>query len=507
MFEIFLFNYVCGIIGTYISSRKSLELGFKLHEKVFTKSLSMNYRLIALKGSGYYSQIINNDTGSSLDVFSSNLLYNTITLLRVIPILLTIYIWDKNIFIIFIVSMTSTFIYHNFLTGIFNKYYTAMNKKSSRLYSFMNETLDNLMLLNIYNYIAIRLKEYRKLTSDLKKDQANLNIKHGLLKIFAMDIPSGFVSVLLLIYCFKKIQSGEMLIGRYLAITYYYSLLMAPVEGLKYLSESAVSSSIHIKRVLNFYNNLKIKNNKIESKENRFIEVENLSLVREERVILSDISFKLKKNSRIGIVGLSGEGKSSLISCLLGLESDFEGKVKLLGNDIAEYNFNQIFANVEYLPQKAEILNKGIVDNLVLGRQFDQDKFEKTIRELNLEDLKGRELGINGSFISGGEKSRINIGRFIYSAEDKSLFVIDEPFTGLDSILKNVLLKKLKKSIKNTPGLIISHDLDVIKELSSEIIVLHNNKISCSGSYDELLQKSNIFREINYNFYKKGDYS
>jgi len=129
------------------------------------------------------------------------------------------------------------------------------------------------------------------------------------------------------------------------------------------------------------------------------------------------------------------------------------------------------------------------------------EKYENIIKELELEKLGNRKLGQRGKKISGGEKNRVCMARFLLP-EHNGPFIIDEPFTSLDAISEEKNLKILKKYIKNKNGIIISHKINIIKELADEIIVIDKGKIIEKGTHDELIQNQKLYSKIHKNFVK-----
>jgi len=106
-------------------------------------------------------------------------------------------------------------------------------------------------------------------------------------------------------------------------------------------------------------------------------------------------------------------------------------------------------------------------------------------------------LGEGGSFVSGGEKQRIQLARLFYAGKD--VFVIDEPLTNLDTINERILLKKLEHYISARSGIIISHKPNVIR-LAKQLVVLKNGEVVAIGTFRELMSSDSTFKGIIENY-------
>lgn len=152
-----------------------------------------------------------------------------------------------------------------------------------------------------------------------------------------------------------------------------------------------------------------------------------------------------------------------------------------------------MFKYVGYYSQTVGIFNDTLENNIVMGRKLDEEQLEKVIDDLKLDHLKGRLLGEGGSFVSGGEKQRIQLARLFYA--EKDVVVVDEPLTNLDTINESILLEKLEDYLSTRSGIIISHKPNVIS-LANRVFVLKNGMVAATGSFSELMSGDDTFKGI-----------
>lgn len=215
------------------------------------------------------------------------------------------------------------------------------------------------------------------------------------------------------------------------------------------------------------------------------IEVNNLSLFVKEKVLLDNVSFKIKRNKKIALLGENGCGKTTLIK-------------EIIKNNHLSIRINPK-VKIGYFDQNQDILiqEKSILDNIKRVSSFD----ETFIRiNLNLFGFKGDDVYKKVSMLSGGEKVKIALCKIIL--EDNNFLILDEPTNYLDIIS----LEALEKSLNNTDKtmLIVSHDRVFIDKVCDYIIEIKNKNIEeFNGSYNKYMEDKNNkkFRELS----KKND--
>ena len=136
-----------------------------------------------------------------------------------------------------------------------------------------------------------------------------------------------------------------------------------------------------------------------------------------------------------------------------------------------------------------------LIDLAFSKKYYIKERLDDLMVRLGLQAFGERKIGQRGSNISGGEKSRIAVARFLLD-ETKQVFIMDEPLIGLDSINKNYLMQVLSKEIANKKGIIISHDLDIIRHLSKKIAVIDDTKLKVYDNHDTALLNSHIYCEL-----------
>ena len=233
----------------------------------------------------------------------------------------------------------------------------------------------------------------------------------------------------------------------------YYNILKG--EDIK--EKSSKENKLKTQDILNFKNEIKI---------------ENLSFkfyTKKSNYVLNNINLSIPKNSHIGIIGKTGEGKSTLTDLIMGLLDPLKGRI-LVDDFNIEKNISKWQEMIGYVPQETYLHDSSLRENIAFGEDknlIDDIKVEKVSKLANLSEFIKTlengfetEVGENGIKLSGGQKQRISIARALY--KDPQLIIFDEATSSLDTITEKEIINSIN-SLKNEKTLIsISHKISTM---------------------------------------------
>lgn len=226
------------------------------------------------------------------------------------------------------------------------------------------------------------------------------------------------------------------------------------------------------------------------------IEVKNVHKSFGGKKILNDISLNIEEGDIFGIVGHSGAGKSTLLRCLNGLENYEAGSIKIMNREVKDLKSSELRTlrkELGMIFQNFNLMNrKDVYDNIALPLEvWGVDKAEIKERVLSLIKLVGLEDKIHSKIkqLSGGQKQRVGIARAL--ALNPKILLCDEATSALDpkttkSILQ--LLMEINKQLKITI-IIVTHQMEVLKEVCNKVVLLEGGEVKASGNVDELFLK------------------
>ena len=225
------------------------------------------------------------------------------------------------------------------------------------------------------------------------------------------------------------------------------------------------------------------------------IVVEDLSISYDKKRFLSNIFLKLDSGKVIGVIGPNGAGKSTLFKSILNLIDIQSGNILINGSPI-----NDSRKSIAYVPQRDEVDwdFPAIVNDIVLmGRyphksvlqrlsKHDQNIADKAMEALDILNLKNRQIGQ----LSGGQQQRVFIARAL--CQNPSIFLLDEPFVGVDIPTEERIIQILKKQASEDKTLlVVHHDLSTVMQYFDQVILL-NQRLIAFGNTDQVFTQENI---------------
>ena len=225
---------------------------------------------------------------------------------------------------------------------------------------------------------------------------------------------------------------------------------------------------------------------------NNLINVINLVKNFDEQSVIKNISFNVKKNSIVGILGKNGAGKTTLLGMLLGLITPTKGDIFILGKNL-KLNKKEILSEINFQSPYVDLPKKMTVEqNLSFySRLYGVKNFNIVIENL-VDDLKiGDLIKKNYGSLSAGQKTKINLCKALLNKP--KLLLLDEPTASLDPetsiFIRNYLLEYQKKN--NSSILITSHNLNEVQAMCSNIILLKSGEIVSEGNIKQILKNHN----------------
>ncbi|XP_028799285.1 ABC transporter C family member 12 isoform X1 [Neltuma alba] len=211
-----------------------------------------------------------------------------------------------------------------------------------------------------------------------------------------------------------------------------------------------------------------------------------------EKPLLSDINLEIPIGSLVAIVGGTGQGKTSLVSAMIGeLPPIADANVIIRGT-------------VAYVPQISWILNATVRENILFGSKFEYERYQKAIDVTALQHdidlLPGRdftEIGERGVNISGGQKQRVSLARAVYSNSD--VYIFDDPLSALDShVAQEVFKSCIKEGLQGKTRILVTNQLHFLPQVD-HIILIREGVIEEQGTFEKLSKSGPLFQKLMEN--------
>jgi ATP-binding cassette, subfamily B, bacterial PglK len=479
----------------YVSSKKMFNFAYEIQtqikNEIFAQSIFMNYlKFLKIKSS---TLVTNISTNANLITMHCLIPILTLTSEGLILFSITTFLFfydPAGFLILFLTLFLTILICYKFFSKKLKKMGEDKEVLESKMIKLVQNSIGSIKITKLHNLENKYLKEFNDLNEVTSSIQSKSYIFANLPRFILEFL--GFLIICGLIFYFILMDTAPIKIIASLGIFAVAGFKIIPcvnriifaLQGLKY-SESTLNT------VDKIYKDEKIRssNKETEHVKSNFIfsnsiEFKNISFKysMESSEILNNFNFYIKKNSKIGIVGASGAGKTTFLDLLIGLLEPSSGEVfvdqkKVSLNDIGWKN------SIAYVPQYNYLIDDTLEKNIALDatdQNIDHSlvdslldltflKKELLTRNLNSHKLLVGERGVN---LSGGQIQRIGIARALY--RKPKLLIMDEPTSSLDSENEKKIINIINK-IENLTLVIVSHRKSAL-ESCDEIFTFKNGK-------------------------------
>ncbi len=217
--------------------------------------------------------------------------------------------------------------------------------------------------------------------------------------------------------------------------------------------------------------------------------------------VLREVSFKVAPGQRIGIVGPTGGGKSTVVSLIPRFYDPTGGRVTVDGVDLREYKLHGLRHQIGFVLQDTVLFRGTVRDNIAYGRpDATQDDIVNAGKLANAHEFIARMpqgydtmVGERGLTLSGGQRQRLGIARAI--VRNSPILILDEPTAALDTESEKLVMEALERLMKGRTVITIAHRLSTIRD-AHKIVVLKDGVVAEEGTHDELVARNGVYAEL-----------
>lgn len=293
-----------------------------------------------------------------------------------------------------------------------------------------------------------------------------------------------------------EVHANNLTTGGLIAVTILSSRAMVPIVNIsgvllhyKKMREAltSINEFWHLPREVN--ENTQIGLGKLQGD----IEFSNVSYFYQgsKYPSLDNVSFKIKAGERVGIIGQTGAGKSTVLRLIAALDLPSSGSVFIDGHETSTVHPTEVRQSIGVMPQNPFIFSGTIKENIALSRSLSKDEFVNLTKLTGLEGLIRKsgygdalQVGENGDNLSVGQKHLVALARAL--VHNPNVLVLDEPTTGLDVGLEKSVVQNLQPLIKDKTLLVITHRFAAL-DLVDRVIVIDNGKVVADGPKQSVL--------------------
>ena len=491
---------LCGIFATLAS----MKMGKDMRQGLFNKIQGLSYSEIdKLKTSSLITRLTNDVTQVQNMVMMAlrGMVRSPLICLGGIIMSFSISIKLSMIFLVVIplIVLSVTIITYKSIP-----YFTNMQKKIDNVNLVMRE---NLLGVRVIKAFAIEDKVREKF-NNVNDDLMTTSIKAQSVTILLWPLVTLIMNlsvVAVLWFGGNYVNTGSLEIGKIMAFINYLVQIMGSLNMMVMIiinfSRAKVSAT-RINEVFEVETSIKdvedasnLKSFDLEFKDVYF------KYNDEGDYVLKGISFKANEGEKIGIIGATGSGKSSLISLIPRLYDSTSGTITIGNEDIRNLKVKELRKNIGVVLQDTILFSGSIAENLRFGKENATEEMMKSATEdsqayefiSTSSQGYDREVGQRGKNLSGGQKQRVSIARTLI--KDPKILILDDSTSALDMATEAKVQKAINKRMKDTTVLLIAQRISALKNCD-KILVLDNGEIIGEGTHNELIKDCEVYRSI-----------
>jgi len=319
------------------------------------------------------------------------------------------------------------------------------------------------------------------------------------INVFSLNFSQTFMQVinlLVIIVGVYEIAENRLTVGGLIAVNILVSRAMVPVIhfSVMLVRFKEIKESLNI---INDFWHLPLETDKqIEvgiGKLKGEIEFKDVSFYYKDSKYASvdKINLKIKAGEKVGIIGQTGAGKSTILRMLTGLDVASSGSIFIDNHDLNTIHPIELRQNIGVMPQEPFLFSGSLKENIELSHPVSKERMMEVIKMTGLENLvkksgqgDGLQVGEGGMNLSVGQRHLVAMARAIVN--NPSILILDEPTTGLDIGLENALVSKMKEIVEDKTLIVITHRFTALN-LVDRVIVLNDGKIVADGPKDQIL--------------------
>jgi len=501
---IFLVRGIARFYSSYLSTKVGVNVANTIRSKLFGHLLAARYSAVRQFTTGDINALLIQTLLNIQNTIAKTVPQLLISLMTIVALVIVILYSDWRLAFYAIVVGLLIVIPVSVLGKGVKRHTANSESRIQTLSNQINEDIQGLDLIKVYGTQKLRSKTFDKNIQAYETHQIKMS-KYQLLNSPFMEFFLALAIAIVIYLGGGFVIEGSMTAGDFFAFMVALMMLYAPIKNLtqNYMALYAVRGYIERVEAILALPLERKRDNANGLGAVQHIVFEDVSYQIGNMKILKGVTLEITEGDRIAIVGKSGAGKSSLISLLLGLGSDYTGSIRVNGEELRSIPPSAFRQEIAYVNQQAGVFNASLRDNILYGLPMDEGRYREAMAQAQcdfVESLAEGDESLAGEFgsrLSGGQRQRIALARAIYRGG--SLVVLDEATSALDAHTEEKIQESIEAVMSNKTSIIIAHRLSTVEDCT-KVIVMAEGGIVEQGTY-EVVSQSEAFRR---NFMVKG---
>lgn len=495
----------CSLTAQYFAAKASVGFGTEVRHDLFAHIQRLSYAEVDKIGSATLVTRMTSDINqaqSGVNLVLRLFLRSPFVVVGAVVMSFTISVRLSVIFLI-AVPVLALIIYGIMVITI--PLYRKVQKWVDQVLLSTRENLAGIRVVRAFCTQKREQEEFEEKCSGLFGEQIHVG------KISACMNPMTYVvvnaaTIAIVWYGGFQVDAGAVTQGEIIALVNYMSQILLALVALANLIVSftkAMASGDRIMEVFDLKPGIISGEGRKGEDQTYAVEMENVqfSYTKDAAPALSDIHLKIRQGETVGIIGGTGSGKSTLVQLIGRFYDADQGRVKVFGTDVKDYDLQELRSKIGLVPQRAVLFHGTIRENLKVGKENASEKemYEALKTAQALEVAESKEDGLDamisegGKNLSGGQRQRLTIARAL--VRKPQILILDDSASALDFATDARLRRALKEDTENMTVFLVSQRVSSLMH-ADRILVLEDGEPAGMGTHEELLKTCQVYREI-----------
>lgn len=493
-------GFAAAFFKSVSASKFCVKVQAKYKNMVAGKLYHLEYRYFDRNGSASVINKVNSDIAEIETLLNQNIPEICTNLVAMITYAVYVGQINLGLLIIILVCYPFLFFFTNRIVKKIENLKKVFRQKSDIITEISQDCISGILVLRAFGAEEYFQKKLNAAADDLvANEEKRVRISNN--AIVVRRILQWLPNIISAVYAYAMVMQGNISLGELVVFLMILQRFVDAFIGVPFNLVDAKESMVCVRRVEEILTQADEPSGTESSGTDSDIVIafEKVSFSYEDnREVLRDLSFQIKKNTNVAFVGESGGGKSTIFHLLCGFYPINNGTYKLFGRSFGEWDVDAARENMALVSQNVFLFPTSIMENVRYGNlEATDEQIIEACKNAGIHDFiaglpEGYDsiVGERGILLSGGERQRISIARaFLKNAP---ILLLDEPTSAIDVETERLIQEALEKLSDNRTCITIAHRLSTIQH-ADEIMVLKEGKIVESGTHEALLEKNGVY--------------